>query len=145
MKTCTVCGNDIPNAQTTCQHCGSRQKKVKSPKDSFVTMNLEEGMPLVKEALCKLEAEIGKYKRSGVRVIRCIHGWGSSGTGGEIRKKVIPRLRSKKQNGSIRHYYNYDTSSQSSEDFQKLLSLCPEYAERFKKDKKNKGVSYILL
>ena len=147
MKLCNTCGNEIGNAQSICPYCRAEQGKTKSkPKlEKIVTINLEKGMPLADEARSKLEEHIKKYSRSGIKVIKVIHGWGSSGTGGRIRDLVINRLRTKKQNGSIKHFYNCENAANSIDEYQTLLSLYPEFSEQFKKDRKNKGVSFIVL
>ena len=145
MKLCNTCGNEISDMQSICPYCHSKQRTTKPKLEKIVTLNLEKGMPLAHEALNKLDAEIGKYSSLGVKIIKVIHGWGSSGTGGKIRELVIKRLRTKKQNGTIKHFYNCEISSKNTDEFQILLSLCPELSEHFKKDRKNKGVSYIIL
>jgi len=147
MKLCNTCGNEIGNAQSMCPYCRAEQSKTKSkPKvEKIVTVNLEKGMPLAHEARNKLEADITKYSNLGVKVIKVIHGWGSSGTGGRIRELVINRLRTKKGNGTIKHFYNCENATNSIDEYQTLLSLYPEFSEQFKKDRKNKGVSFIVL
>ena len=145
MKICNTCGNEIKDTQSICPYCHSRQSRTELKPKIIVTCNLEEGMPLAKDALNKLEVEIRKYSSLGVKVIRVIHGWGSSGEGGKIRELVIKRLKAKKQNGTIKHYYNCESCFNNIDEFQKLLSLHPELSEFFKKDKNNKGVSFIIL
>ena len=45
------------------------------------TVNLEEGMPYVDEALEHLEKSLRRAKNGGCKVVKFIHGYGSSGKG----------------------------------------------------------------
>lgn len=145
MKFCNTCGNEINNMQLVCPYCNAKQETTKPKPKKLVTLNLEKGMPIVREAQNILEAEIIKNLRLGIKAIKVIHGWGSSGTGGKIREMVIKRLKAKKQNGSIKHFYNCDFLSKDIDDFQLAVNLCPDLKKHLEKDRKNKGVSYILL
>ena len=66
------------------------------------TINLEEGKPLVREALARLERELAIARQQRFPVLKLIHGYGSSGTGGEIRIAVQKRLRELYEGGQIR-------------------------------------------
>jgi len=145
MKICDTCGNEIPNTLSICPYCKSTQSKTELPPKYIVTVNLEDGMPLAQDALKKLDAEIRYNSRMGVKAIRLIHGWGSSGTGGKIRELVIKRLRAKKQKGTIKHYYCCESCINNIDKFQELISIYPELSQYFERDKNNKGVTYIIL
>jgi hypothetical protein len=66
-------------------------------------INLKSGFPTVDEARRRLVAEIQLARARGVRVLKVIHGWGSSGEGGKlgpaIRKSL--RLRVKEGNATL--------------------------------------------
>lgn len=145
MKDCEFCGNPINNRISECPYCGEKQKITAPKAIILVTCNIEKGQPLAHDALEKLENEIRKNVSKGVKVLKVIHGYGSSGQGGIIREKVIKRLRAKKQNGHIKHFYNCDFQSKNIDDFQMAVQLCPDLKKHLEKDRKNKGVSYIIL
>jgi hypothetical protein len=52
------------------------------------TVNLKEGMPLVHQALMHMDRELAAARAKGCDVIKLIHGYGSTGAGGEIRIAV---------------------------------------------------------
>lgn len=52
------------------------------------TVNLEQGMPTVEEALQRMRLELGTSRTLGYKIVRLIHGYGSSGRGGAIREAV---------------------------------------------------------
>jgi len=49
-------------------------------------------MPTVAEALQLLERELVRSRQAGGKVVKLIHGYGSTGAGGEIRIAVQKRL-----------------------------------------------------
>ena len=51
---------------------------------SFATINLEAGFPSVDDARRRLVSEMQSARARGVRVIKVVHGWGSSGEGGTL-------------------------------------------------------------
>lgn len=65
----------------------------------FITVNLEEGMPTVDVALRRLSGELATARAHRVLVVKFIHGYGSTGTGGRLRvaiQKELERLKEKK-------------------------------------------------
>ena len=48
------------------------------------TYNVETGLPILDEARRLVIGEIKRAKREGVKVLRVIHGYGSSGKGGTL-------------------------------------------------------------
>lgn len=70
----------------------------------LIVVNLKEDMPPVDIALCNMELEIELAKISGVKAIKFIHGYGSSGLGGAICKAVRERVASLKKQRIIKDY-----------------------------------------
>lgn len=70
----------------------------------LITVNLKDNMPPVDIALCNMELEIELAKVSGVKAIKFIHGYGSSGVGGLICHAVRERLFSLKKQKIIKDY-----------------------------------------
>ncbi len=63
------------------------------------TINLEAGLPTVDDARRRLLAEIDSARKSGERVLKVIHGWGSSGAGGKLGPAIRKSLRLRVQEG----------------------------------------------
>ena len=59
-------------------------------------------MPTVAEALQHLERELARARQTGCGVVKLIHGYGSSGAGGEIRIAAQRRLTEMAGRGEIR-------------------------------------------
>ena len=70
----------------------------------LITVNLKEDMTPVDIAICNMELEIELAKISGVKAIKFIHGYGSSGVGGLICKEVRTRIISLKKQRIIKDY-----------------------------------------
>ena len=64
-----------------------------STSSALRTINLEAGKPLVHEAISQLERELSLAREQRCSIVKLIHGYGSSGVGGDIRIAVQKRLR----------------------------------------------------
>jgi hypothetical protein len=66
------------------------------------TINLESGKPPVRDALSRLDRELAAAQQHGAKILKLIHGYGSSGVGGDIRIALQKRLRELQDEGKIR-------------------------------------------
>ena len=57
------------------------------------TLNLKSGYPTVDAARRRLLAEIEAAREAGVKLLKVIHGWGSSGAGGRLGPAIRRSLR----------------------------------------------------
>lgn len=90
----------------------------------LIEVNLKEDMPPVDIALCNMELEIEIAKVSGVKAIKFIHGYGSSGVGGVICKAVRERLVSLKKQRIIKDYiFGEDWNLDNPKCFKIITSL----------------------
>lgn len=68
----------------------------------MVEINLEEGMPIVTEAMDSLKFALKRAKESKTKVVIFIHGYGSSGRGGAINKSTRQWLKAQARNGLVK-------------------------------------------
>ena len=66
------------------------------------TCNVEAGFPSLDEARRLVIEEIRKAKREGVRVLKIIHGYGSSGKGGTLNHGLRKSFALRKKEGVIK-------------------------------------------
>lgn len=66
---------------------------------SLRIVNLEAGFPSVEDARRRLIAEMDRARREGVRLLKVIHGWGSSGEGGKLGPAIRRSLRLRVKEG----------------------------------------------
>ena len=83
-------------------------------------------MPLVREVLQRLNRELALAQQEKAKLLKVIHGYGSSGAGGEIRIAVQKRLLELAQNGEIHGCIFGENWSKSDDAAWKLLQSHPE-------------------
>src|ERR1039457_5171754 len=67
-------------------------------------IDIEYGMPTVDVAIPLLTERLRSLKKSGVKAVKIIHGYGSTGKGGRLRKATIKLLEESKTNGLIKEF-----------------------------------------
>ncbi len=147
MKLCEICGNPIPDSSRQCPYCEQLQSAEKrgQTQESIRTINLETGMPTVEEALIRLERELNFAKSAGVLLIRIIHGYGSSGVGGDIRNACQRFLKREKEKKRIKNIITGEKYSVSERSGQALLKQYPQLKHSQKTDRKNPGITFVEL
>ena len=66
--------------------------------------NIERGLPTVSQAQHRIEEEIEAARFGGWTCIKLIHGYGSSGKGGQIKNSLPTFLNAQMRKGKIRDY-----------------------------------------
>ncbi len=108
-------------------------------------VNLEEGRPTADASVRRLTFEIHQSKRLGVSVLKIIHGYGSSGTGGRIRteaRKYLQRLKTKRE---IKDYITGERFSIFDEPTRAAFQICGELRKDRDLERHNNGVTFIVL
>ena len=121
--------------------------KGRKPCDSGVIprINLEEGMPIVNEALVHMHAGLQEMKCSHLKVVKLIHGYGSTGRGGKICIGVREELQKMKQKKQIRDFIPgedfgpADQTSRELVDRNRRISRDPDYGRI------NHGITIVIL
>lgn len=148
MKDCTECGNPIPDVKAVCPFCDRHQTAVALTRKKdvgFLTVNLEQGLPSAEEAILKMEREIHQGRQHGAKVLRIIHGWGSSGTGGKIKLEVHRRLEVLHRKGAIKNYVPGENYSELTNAGRDLLQRHPGIRKTLTSDRNNLGISLVEL
>jgi hypothetical protein len=108
------------------------------------TINLKTEMPTVAEALQHLDRELARC-RQGSKAIKLIHGYGSSGEGGEIRIAVQRQLTGMAARGEIRACIFGENWSKSDEQAWALMKTHPELKQDPDLGKQNRGITIVVL
>ncbi len=111
----------------------------------IMTLNLEAGMPDVEQALARIDIKISEARQQGIGLIRVIHGWGSTGTGGKIKGAVPQHLADLKRRRVIRDYVRGENYSISTRQGDYLLSKYQDLKTSLPTDRKNPGITFIEL
>lgn len=145
MATCSTCGNDL-GTSGRCPFCGAAQVGCATRKRSaarIVTVNLKQNRPVVDEAIAHLDREIAAARMGGVRLIRLIHGWGSSGAGGAIRDAVRRHLESLRRARRIQAFAPGDEFSEETNRGRELLRAYPALRSSLRTDRENPGITFV--
>lgn len=109
------------------------------------TVNLKSDMPLVREAMQRLDRELALARQENAKLLKLIHGYGSTGAGGDIRLAVQKRLLEMVQTGHIRACIFGESWSKSDEVSWKLLQSHPELKIDSDLGHRNQGITIVLL
>lgn len=109
------------------------------------TINLKADMPLVSEALQRLETELAAAAKKKIMVLKLIHGYGSTGAGGDIRIAVQKRLMELMQSGRIRGCIFGEDWSKSNEEAWRLVQANAHLKTDPDLGRRNQGITIVLL
>ncbi len=107
--------------------------------------NLEDGMPSVPQARARLASELRAARASGVELLKIIHGYGSSGVGGDLRIAVQATLRQMQERGEIRACIFGENWRKSDADAWDLLKRNPTLKEDRDLGQNNRGITIVVL
>src|SRR5580704_7238577 len=87
---------------------------------------LKEGMPSVEQARARLHSEIQIALKNGTKVLKVVHGYGSSGVGGDLRIALQSTLRRMIDQREIRDCIYGENWRTSDDRSWQLLKRMPE-------------------
>ncbi|MCF6213772.1 MAG: hypothetical protein L3J45_07095 [Flavobacteriaceae bacterium] len=152
MKTCDFCGNPVAKHLNLCPYCNHAflfiKQEQKSIKKEVETINIEAGMPFVKEALERFDSAFTSAKNRSIGLLKIIHGYGSSGKGGKIKIALQQKLKLMHSNQLIKNIIIGEVFSKStnSKVYHKRLTNCyPELSETLRSDTYNLGITFVEL
>jgi len=119
---------------------------MKKPKGRDIrTVNLKSDMPVVREALQRMDRELAVARQGKATLLKLVHGYGSTGTGGKIRIAVQKRLLEMAQGGQIRGCIFGENWSKSDEATWKLLQSHADLKNDSDLGRGNRGITIVLL
>lgn len=127
-----------------CPHCGSVNLPILS--SDTIELNIKQDGPYVDEALDRLTEYLRKSLELGIKAIVLIHGYGSSGEGGRIKRAIHEALQNNRYSDRVDEYYFGEEVAFGSESYHALLKRRPglkRYLKRFKEG--NAGMTVLLL
>lgn len=150
MVLCQICGNSIEASALRCPYCLSEQEKEKDslptkPRFSQKTVNLEQGLPTVEQALRRLKAELESAAQEQIRILTLIHGYGSTGKGGAIRLECRKTLSFLASNGTIHSFYPGEEFNRRQGHIKHLLGRFPDLNQHPHLNRNNKGITLVQL
>jgi len=140
---CPECGNSR-HWMGDCQNCGS--KALPELLIDAVELNLKSSAPSAEEALDNLTHQLRRASEVGLKAILLIHGYGSGGEGGRIKKVVREALERNYFSDRVTEYYFGEELAHGNLLYQALLRRRPSlkrFLEQFKQG--NAGLTVLLL
>jgi hypothetical protein len=102
-------------------------------------------MPTVPEALQHLDRELVRARQAGCGVIKLIHGYGSTGAGGEIRIAAQRRLAEMTTRGEIRACIFGENWAKSDQQAWALIKAHPELKQDPDLGRRNLGITIVVF
>ena len=109
------------------------------------TYNVEQDLPSLEEARKLVMEEMRKAKASDIRVLKVIHGYGSSGKGGKLCTGLRKSFGLRKKEGVIREFVAGEDFSIFDNRTLALLEAVPEIRGDPDLNATNEGVTVVWL
>jgi len=109
------------------------------------TYNVEAGLPVLDEARRLVIGEIKRAKREGVKVLKVIHGYGSSGKGGTLCVGLRKSFGLRKKEGVIKDFIAGENFTIFNPTVLALLETVPELSGDPDLGATNEGVTILWL
>jgi len=109
------------------------------------TFNVEASFPVLEDARKLVIEEIRKARREGVRALKVIHGYGSSGRGGTLCVGLRKSFRLRRREGGIRDFIPGEDFTIFNETTLSLLEAVPELRGDPDLNATNEGVTVLWL
>ena len=109
------------------------------------TFNAEAGLPTLDDARRLVIEEIKRAKREGVKVLKVIHGYGSSGKGGALFVGLRKSFGLRKKEAVIRDYVAGEDFSIFDATTLDLLEAVPELRGDPDLNATNEGITILWL
>jgi hypothetical protein len=109
------------------------------------TFNVEADRPTLDEARRRVIDEIRRSRREGIRVLKIIHGYGSSGKGGRLNVGLRKSFALRKKDGIIRDWIAGEDFSIFNPTTLGLIEAVPEVRGDPDLNATNEGVSVVWL
>jgi len=109
------------------------------------TVNLETGRPSVDDARRRLLAETQAARDAGVRLLKVVHGWGSSGEGGKVGPAIRRSLRLRVKEGKALAVVPGERFSSDTLEGRELLRRHPSLRNDRDLNRANPGITLVEL
>jgi hypothetical protein len=113
--------------------------------ESIKEVNIKSDMPTADDAIRRITYNLRNSKTLGTKVLKIIHGYGSSGTGGKIRVEARRYLGEQKRKGFIREFIPGEDFSIFDERTRSAFQLCPDLRKDADLDRHNNGITIVIF
>ena len=108
-------------------------------------VNIKEDLPTAGDAIRRITFHIRSGRELGAGAVKIIHGYGSTGTGGKIRKSARKYLEDQKKKGQIRDFIPGEEFSIFHDGTRTAFTRCPELRQDRDLERHNNGMTIVVL
>ena len=108
-------------------------------------INIEYGMPTLDVAMPLLTERLRALKKTGVKAVKIIHGYGSTGKGGRLRKATLTLLDELRKSGSIREFVGGEQWTKFELRTLTLIDRMPQLYNDQDLERHNRGITIVFL
>ncbi len=109
------------------------------------TVNLKPDMPSVHEALQRLDRELALARQQKHALLKVIHGYGSTGAGGDICVAVQRHLKELVEQSQLRDCIFGENWAKSDDATWRLLQTHSELKNDPDLGRRNRGITVVLI
>jgi len=102
-------------------------------------------MPTCEQAKKKINSILFKANYEQTKVIKIIHGYGSSGKGGELRYCLREYFQQLCMKGRMKFYVSGEDFSRINSKGKKLLTQFPKVSQDKDLNRSNRGITFIVI
>ncbi|WP_143736113.1 Smr/MutS family protein [Polynucleobacter kasalickyi] len=144
---CAMCGNPRQFTLRECPYCGESdflsdaEARVKA-----FTINLELGLPTIDEAFSRFEHYLTRLEKTGIRLLKVIHGQGSAGQTGKIKKAFRDAMDYGKWSNAIAEVYYGEALKPGLSGLEEFRKSHPSLVKGITLDMQgNSGITLLIL
>ena len=111
----------------------------------IITLNIKDGFPPSDVAVANMEIEIERMTKTDAKVIKIVHGYGSHGVGGEIKKLAHSRLTNLKKHNKILDFVPGEKFGEEEKHSDYIVNNFPELILDSDLKNYNSGITLVFL
>lgn len=108
-------------------------------------VNIKSDMPTADAAVRRITYNLNNSKLLGTKVLKIIHGYGSSGTGGKIRLEARRYLAEQKRKGFIKDFIPGEDFSIFDPSTRTAFQRCDDLRRDHDLDRHNNGITIVVF
>ena len=108
-------------------------------------VNIKSDMPTADDAIRRITYHLRTSKTLGIKALKIIHGYGSTGTGGKIRVEARRYLGEQKRKGFIRAYIKGEDFSIFDPATLDAFKACPDLRRDPDLERHNNGMTIVIF
>lgn len=111
----------------------------------LITIDIKSEQQTVKQAIAEFLVELDACRKGGYKVLKVIHGYGSHGVGGAIKREFLHECQNLKGRGKIEDYVCCDNWTERNITRKIAINYCPDLLADRELYLLNPGCSIVIV